>query len=230
MRIEINLLPGAKKKKRGGGPAFELPDFKQLITEIKDPLLLAAIGSMVVGVAAIVGIWFIEKDRVAGLLPELSRYQQEERQLRGLINERQLQEALRDSLVVDLDALREIDGDRYVWPHILSEVTQALPDFTWIVSLDAVIAQDEFLEDGTLVPAAVRFSLEGRTSDLQGVTRFLSRLEGSPWLRDVRTGGTQTVMEANQPVTSFQVTGTFQRADSSNINTVPLRQVTVENN
>ena len=229
MKIEINLLPGAKKKKRGGA-AFELPDFKELLTQVKDPLLLGTIGAWAVGLAAVGGIWLIEKDRIAVLEPELIRFQQEERQLRGLINERERQEALRDSLVVDLDALREIDGDRYVWPHILSEVTQALPDFTWIVSLDAIAQQDEFREDGTVIPAPVKFSLEGRTSDLQGVTRFLSRLESSPWLRDVRTGGTQTVMEANQPVTSFQVTGTFERADSSNINTVPLRQVTVESN
>jgi Tfp pilus assembly protein PilN len=229
MKIEINLLPGAKKKKRGGA-AFELPDFKELLTQVKDPLLLGTIGTWAVGLAAVGGIWLIEKDRIAVLEPELIRFQQEERQLRGLINERERQEALRDSLVVDLDALREIDGDRYVWPHILSEVTQALPDFTWIVSLDAIAQQDEFREDGTVIPAPVKFSLEGRTSDLQGVTRFLSRLESSPWLRDVRTGGTQTVMEADQPVTSFQVTGTFERADSSNINTVPLRQVTVESN
>lgn len=230
MKIEINLLPGAKKKKRGGGPAFELPDFKELLTEIKDPLLLGTIAAWVVGLAAIGVIWFMEKDRIAVLQPELNRFQQEERQLRGLINERERQEALRDSLFVDLNALREIDSDRYVWPHILSEVTSALPDFTWIVSLDAIAQQDEFREDGTVVPAPVRFSLEGRTSDLQGVTRFLSRLESSPWLRDVRTGGTQTVMEADQPVTSFQVTATFEQADSSNINTVPLRQMTVESN
>ncbi len=229
MKIEINLLPGAKKKKRGGA-AFELPDFKELLTQVKDPLLLGTIGAWVVGLAAVGGIWAIEKDRIAVLEPELNRFQQEERQLRGLINERERQEALRDSLAVDLDALRDIDGDRYVWPHILTEVTQALPDFTWIVSLDAIAQQDEFREDGTVVSPPVKFSLEGRTSDLQGVTRFLSRLERSPWLRDVRTGGTQTVMEADQPVTSFQVTGTFERADSSNINTVPLRQVTAESN
>ncbi len=230
MKIEINLLPGAKKKRRGGGPAFELPDFKELLTQVKDPLLLSAIGALFVGFAAVGGIWFMERDRIAELEPELNRFQQEERQLRGLINERERQEALRDSLVVDLDALRAIDGDRYVWPHILSEVTQALPDFTWIVSLDAIAQQDEFLADGTVVPAPVRFSLEGRTSDLQGVTRFLSQLERSPWLRDVRTGGTQTVLESDQPVTSFQVTGTFELADSSNITTVPLRQMTVGGN
>ena len=230
MKIEINLLPGAKKKKRAGGPAFELPDFKELLTQVKDPLLLGAIGAWVVGLAVVGGIWAIEKDRIAELEPELIRFQQEERQLRGLINERGRQEELRDSLAVDLDALRDIDGERYVWPHILSEVTKALPDFTWIVSLDAIAQQSEFREDGTVVAPPVRFSLEGRTSDLQGVTRFLSRLESSPWLREVRTGGTQTVMESNQPVTSFQVTGTFERADSSNIVTVPLRQVTVQSN
>src|SRR5437762_3141660 len=38
--IEINLLPGAKKK-RGGGAKFQMPDFKQLATVVKDPWLAA---------------------------------------------------------------------------------------------------------------------------------------------------------------------------------------------
>ena len=38
--IEINLLPGSKKKKRmgGGGLGITLPDFSEIIAGIKDPL------------------------------------------------------------------------------------------------------------------------------------------------------------------------------------------------
>ncbi len=223
MLIEINLLPGAKKKR--GGASFELPDFKELLTQVKEPLLLGAIASWAIGIAAVGTIWFMEKDRTASLEPELARFRQESRQFGDLIDERNRQQALRDSLMVDLESLRAIDGDRFVWSHIMEEVTRALPELTWIVSLDAIAVQDGLSADGTAQPAPVQFSLEGRTSDLQGFTRFMSQLERSPWLSNVRTGGTQTVMEAEQPVTSFEVTATFSVADSSHIVTVPLTQV-----
>ncbi len=223
MLIEINLLPGAKKKR--GGVSFELPDFKELLTQVKEPLLLGAIVSWVIGVAAVGTIWFMEKDGTASLEPELARFRQESRQFRDLIDERNRQQELRDSLLVDLESLRAIDGDRFVWSHIMEEVTRALPELTWIVSLDAIAVQDGLSADGTAEPVPVQFSLEGRTSDLQGFTRFMSQLERSPWLSNVRTGGTQTVMEAEQPLTSFEVTATFSVADSSHIVTVPLTEV-----
>ncbi len=223
MKIEINLLPGSKKKR--GGLSFEMPDIQELLKQFNDPLLLGAIGAWVIGLGAVGTIWIMEKDTTAGLEPELARLRQEERQFTDLINDRDRQVALRDTLRENLEALREIDGDRYVWPHILDEVARALPDFTWIVSLDAVAVQDQIDAQGNVVPAAVRFSLEGRTSENQGVTRFLSQLESSPWLRDVETGGTQTVLEMDQAVISFDVTATFRIADSSVIRTVPLVQI-----
>ena len=33
-----------------------------------------------------------------------------------------------------------MDGDRYVWPHLLDEVTRALPAYTWLVDLGPAIA------------------------------------------------------------------------------------------
>ena len=225
MKIEINLLPGAKKKRRGGGPSFELPDFGELSAQFKDPLLLGAIGAVVLGLGVTGTVWFLEKDRISSLQPQLDVVQQEARQFQSMINERNRQQQLRDSLIVDLDALREIDGDRFVWPHIMDEVTNALPDFTWIVSLDALTVQGDILPDGTIAPTPVQFSLEGRTSDLQAFTMFIAQLENSPWLRDISPGGTQTVVESDQAVTSFEVTATFAPADSAFIQTVPLSQL-----
>lgn len=41
MRIQINLLPGGKRKRAAGG-GFKLPDFKELIASVKDPLLIGS--------------------------------------------------------------------------------------------------------------------------------------------------------------------------------------------
>ena len=39
--IEINLIPGKKKKASGGG--LTLPDFSELAKNVRDPLLVGAI-------------------------------------------------------------------------------------------------------------------------------------------------------------------------------------------
>jgi hypothetical protein len=41
--IEINLLPGQKRKAPGGG-RLRMPDFRAILANVKDPWLLAAIG------------------------------------------------------------------------------------------------------------------------------------------------------------------------------------------
>src|SRR5258708_21176126 len=46
--IEINLLPGKKKKAPGAGMKLSMPDFKGIIAQVKDPWLLGAIGAWVV--------------------------------------------------------------------------------------------------------------------------------------------------------------------------------------
>src|SRR5258705_12192237 len=47
--IEINLLPGKKKKAAGGaGLKLSLPDFRAIISQIKDPWLIGVVGDWVV--------------------------------------------------------------------------------------------------------------------------------------------------------------------------------------
>ena len=46
--IEINLLPGKKKKAAGAGIKLSMPDFRAIIAQVKDPWLIGAIGAWVV--------------------------------------------------------------------------------------------------------------------------------------------------------------------------------------
>lgn len=220
--IEINLLPGPKKKRGGGG--ISLPDFKQLAASVKDPLLLGAVAAWVVSGAVIGLIWFSVSSEHRRLDPILEQTRQEARTFRQLTARKRRMEQLRDSLIVELDAIRGIDADRYVWPHIMSEVSRALPDFTWLVGIDN-LAGAPVLDpgDGTVPPPPpVRFSIEGRTSDVQAYTRFVRQLEASPWLQSIQLGATQTVIEDDRQVISFQVEGTFEQADSAFVRTAPV--------
>lgn len=220
--IEINLLPGPKKKRGGGG--ISLPDFKALAASVKDPLLLGAVAAWVVSGAVIGLIWFSVSSQNRRLDPVLQQARTEARTYRQLTARKRRMEELRDSLIVELNAIRGIDADRYVWPHIMSEVSRALPDFTWLVSVDNLAGPPPLDPgDGTVPPPPpIRFSIEGRTSDVQAYTRFVRQLEASPWLQRIQLGATQTVIEDDRQVISFQVEGTFEQADSAFVRTAPV--------
>lgn len=223
--IHINLLPGPRKKRSIG---FTMPKFGDFTASVKDPMLLAAGAAIVLSGAFIGGLWLQEKTRLDNLRPAAQDLRVEERNYRTLINEKRRMEMLRDSLITQLESIRNIDQDRYVWPHILDEVARAMPDFTWLVNLDFIQSQPA-MDPTTGLPVEgarppVRFSIEGRTSDMQAYTRFYRQLGQSPWLTDLRLGATQTVQEEERNIVSFQIEGTFQMADSAFIRTIPVTE------
>jgi len=60
--------------------------------------------------------------------------------------------------------------------------------------------------------------------DYQAFTQFLRQLESSPWVENVQTLRSETVVENARPVTSFQIQADFVQADSAYVRTVPLAQ------
>jgi type IV pilus assembly protein PilN len=222
--IEINLLPGPKKKRRAG-PGLGMPDVSELMSSVKDPLLIGAVASLAIAALIIGLVWVTETQKISALEPELRQARNDARQFTLMIAEKRNMEGLRDSLVSELRAIREIDADRYVWPHILEEVTRALPAFTWLVTLDNVASAPAVdVEGEPVAKPPVKFSIEGRTSDIQAYTRFVRQLGESPWLADIVLGPTQTVMEEERSVTSFQIQGTYHPADSAYIRTQPVTE------
>jgi Tfp pilus assembly protein PilN len=220
--IRINLLPGQQKRKAGSKLQLTA-GLKELATQIKNPLLLGAIGAWAVGLLVVGGLFTIQTRELSNLRTEHARVESEHRRYRNLLQQKRRAERLRDSLVAELEAIREIDSDRYVWPHVMEEVTKALPDYTWLTSLEAITPR---LEEGadSVVKPPVRFTVEGRTSDLSAYTRFVSQLTSSPWIQNAEFGAVQSVIEQDRPVNSFTVTATYRIADSAFIRTVPVQQ------
>jgi Tfp pilus assembly protein PilN len=219
--IEINLLPGHKKKKRAA-VGFAMPDFKGLLAQVSNPLLLGAAGAWVVVLAVVGFIYLTESRKLAAVQADLTRVETDARRFQALISQKRKEERLRDSLVAELDAIRAIDSDRYVWPHILEEVTKAVPDFTWLESVAVVPGGAAAAGADSLTKPAIQILLDGRTGDMGGYTRFLRQLGDSPWLTNVVAGATKTVVENERPVLSFTITVTFRQADSAFIRTAPV--------
>src|SRR6184192_565705 len=68
----------------------------------------------------------------------------------------------------------------------------------------------------------VRVWITGSTVDIQAYTTFLRQLAASPWLTDVTPATSSTVIEADRPVTAFNVSVRYRVADSVYIRTQPV--------
>jgi Tfp pilus assembly protein PilN len=163
------------------------------------------------------------KRELSALEPKLEAARDEHKRFEGLLQAKKKAETIRDSLLAQITTIRSVDGNRYVWPHVLDEVAKSLPPYTWLTNLQvlgmAVVADTA---DTTVRP--MQFKMEGRTMDLQAYTRFLRQLEASPWLEDVRPLEASTVVELERPVTKFTIQASFKQADSAYIRTVPISQ------
>jgi len=233
--IEINLLPGKKKKAAGAGMKLSLPDFRGLIAQVKDPWLISAIAAWVLVGGGGALLFITDRARLAAADSRLETVRTEKRRYDIVIAQKRQAEKVRDSLLAEITVIHNIDADRYVWPHVLDQTTKALPPYTWITRVGAGGAVIQpgtsqaggppaFAPEDSTGATSVRVNIEGRTVDIQAYTTFLRQLAASPWFTDVTPASSETKIEADRPVTAFNVSVRYRVADSVYIRTVPLVQ------
>lgn len=235
--ITVNLRPG-QRRKRSGNPLKGLLDrlsvFRELSAKVKDPLLMGAVGAWVLVVTGLGLIYLNNVRQLYTLQPRLEQARSENRRFKAFLADKRRQEQIRDSLLAQITVIRSVDGDRYIWPHLLDEITKALPAYTWLVDLgvSAPAATNAAPRPAgapadsadPVKPPALAFQINGRTIDIQAYTRFLRQLEASPWIVDVTPVSAQTVVEKERPVTAFTIRASYNRADSAYIRTAPFSQ------
>ena len=235
--IEINLLPGKKKAAKGAGMSFAMPDFKGIIAQVKDPWLIGAIIAWVIVGGGGALLFITDRARLLRAESRLEAVRTEKRRYDIVIAQKRQAEKVRDSLLYEINVIRQIDADRYVWPHVLDQTTKALPPYTWITRIGSVATAiqpgtgqaggpppSSAVQEDSVRGPVVRVQIDGRTVDIQAYTTFLRQLAASPWFTDVTPASSQTVIENDRPVTAFQVTVRYRLADSVYIRTVPLVQ------
>ena len=228
MMIAINLKPGLKRK-RTGSPLDGINErAKALASKVKDPLLLGVAAAWLAVAVWLGGVWKKQTAELADWEPRMEQARTENRRFKAFIQQKKKQELIRDSLLAQIGVIRDVDRDRYVWPHVLDEVAQALPAYTWLTELVAqapavpVVSDSAASDSVRQLPPA--FRIQGRTVDIQAYTKFLRQLEASPWVIDVVPVSVSTVVEHERPVTAFTIRANFKTADSAYIRTVPLSQ------
>jgi Tfp pilus assembly protein PilN len=243
--IEINLLPGSGKKARKGsaGPKMNLgASLGNLRNRIRDPWLIGAIGSAGLALAATAILYTTQTARESRLDEDLQKAVQDSTRYASVLRERETAEAKRDTVLRSLNMIRAIDDDRFIWPHVMDEVSSALPPYTWIVSLGfsglgqatapvtTIVSPEPTSPSGRrrkavatqIVHDTVRVRLVGNTVDIQALTRFMKQLEVSPFLENVQLASSQRAQDNGKEVTQFQLDMLYARPGANEVRRVPL--------
>jgi Tfp pilus assembly protein PilN len=241
--IEINLLPGSGKKNRSTGFNFSAIAGKAG-SRVKDPFMIAAAVSIVAAVGAIGYLHLTQAGKAEELTERERRAVQDSTRFVAVLRERNRALAQRDSVQRQLEIIKSIDNDRFVWAHIMDEVSRALPPYTWLkgIQQSAVLAPPPPSapppppkSDGKgdkagkptpppppPPPPTLKFQIAGNTVDIQALTRFMKLLESSPFVKNVAIAKAELVSLDGKEVQEFLLEAEYERPDPSVISTVPV--------
>lgn len=212
--IEVNLLPGVSKRsarksnRSGGGFLSRLGKMGGV-----DRWAAFIAGAWIVGPAVVVWLFLDTGSRIDELNTQVQDAVRDSTRYAGIIAAQERLIARRDSIRQRLEVIQEIDQGRYVWAHIMDEVSRALPDYTWLHRLQHLSGED-------LVP---EIQISGRTGSTFALTRFMTDLEASPFIRSVRLTTTQQVQDAKGRVMhEFILVATYEVPSPELLDVVPL--------
>lgn len=216
--IEIDLHPdrGRRKEREGGAGLFSrlelrIPDWVRPGEIQTDPWTTALIAAVAVAVLAVGGSWLLLQNRAEKLESRVEDAVRDSARLAGLV-------ALTDSLVTHRNQIRdrvervkELDRNRYVWPHLLDEVSGTLPETAWLTSL----------RRNSPVPD-VSVTVQGVATDPLAITSYVRELEGSVHVREVDIQSSQRQEVEGLTAHAFTLVVRYRRPPDSAVRTVPL--------
>jgi type IV pilus assembly protein PilN len=130
---------------------------------------------------ATIGWWFWSlHTRGIQLDEEVATAEVKAQQLRGVLAQVQKFETRKAVLQQRVTLIEQLRRGQSAPVHILDEVSKAMPDRLWLVSMSQ---RDK------------DFSFDGRTTALTGVSDFVANLQATPWFKNVEildTAGDQT--------------------------------------
>ena len=247
--IEINLLPGAGRKKpsRGASPVDLAAVTAGMSGRLRDKFMIATVVALVAAGGTVGGLYVSQQRMDTDLASRKDRAVADSTRYANFLRDRLHAQSVRDTLLRQVNIIRSIDEDRYVWPHILDEISRALPQYTWLTSVtfagapqggnNVVITPKTAVDTSaaakkhnrqpkrldTDVPKdVVTIRLMGRTVDIQALTRFWKDLEASPYFSNVQLDKSELAIDQGKEVTQFQLTMGYTRPDSTLIRRVPL--------
>jgi Tfp pilus assembly protein PilN len=249
--IEINLLPSgtprraAAPRRAGAGPS--LPSLGA------DPRVAGVAGAAVL-LALLGAYWFWTSGRTRGeLQAQIDTEVADSVRLERTIALIKTLDTRRDTIDRKMEVIRQVDTRRYVWPHLMDEVSRATPPYMWLTKL--AVVEDESAPAAAPAPAAPApaptdttrkgadsaaaaapppmpampagpvFNLEGNAGSTEALTRFMKNLEASPMIREVSLVTSERQSVLGRTVLQFTLEARWEEPDSAFVETVPLLTV-----
>jgi type IV pilus assembly protein PilN len=210
--IEVNLLPEeyrtrSKGLRRMGGEKGPPGSVGEGTDRWRNVLLVAAV---IVPLAMVAG-WLVQRSEAGGLEERLEAATADSARLADL-------RALSDSLSARQHAIRErvalieqLDRDRFVWPHIMDEVSRAVPQLVWLTSLQQVDPQPN-----------VSVQIQGLAATPLAITEFVRNLQASAYLARVEILGSQQQQVTDElAAQSFTLLARYRQPPGS-VTTAPI--------
>lgn len=209
--IEVNLHPGEGGKKRGGGGlsdlSVSLPDLEGiggLETLRSDPwhasfLLFLVVVPLVVGF-----LWYQQSQRADRLNQRLDEALADSARLADLRALSDSITARREEIQDRIALVRELDQNRFAWPHLMDEVSRALPSRAWLTGIERQSGLPN-----------LRVRLEGAGASPLVITDFVRALEGSTFVGEVRIVNSQRQQVEGMEAQSFTLSVTYREPPTS---------------
>lgn len=123
--------------------------------------------------------------------------------------------ARREMIARRAEIIRRVDARRYVWPHLLQEISLSIPGNTWIDQISSIETTDS-VQPGPII------TLHGSTTSTEGLTRFMKNLEASPYVQDVTLIATERREIEGRSLQRFSVQARYEEVDTTMIVAQPI--------
>jgi len=188
--IRINLLAvdrGAGKKKVGG-----------VVTAAQRVTIAAAL----ILVSTLVGVgwwyWSLHSQSVQ-LNTDIASAETEANQLRSVLAQVQKFETRKAVLQQRVTLIEQLRRGQTAPVHVLDELSRALPDRLWLVSMGQ---------------QGANFTIDGRTTSLTAVSDFVANLQASPWFGAVELLDSQLDQTPAGDMVRFTLRATSENPDA----------------
>ncbi|MFV1988233.1 MAG: PilN domain-containing protein [Gemmatimonadota bacterium] len=211
--IEVNLLPESQKKSRGRSKRAAGGGGIGQAFKGRNPWNGALTVACVVIPAAAAVIWWGQRTEAASFEARLEVATADSARLADLrlvsdsLSERRTQ--IRDRVAL----VEELDRNRFVWPHLLDEISRALPPVAWLSSLRRISPLPN-----------VGVQIQGVAANPLAITEFVRNLEASDYVTDVRILGTQkqSLDDGELTVQAFTLSARFTEPVGGLARTEPI--------
>ena len=219
--IEVNLLPESQSSRGGGkrskkkGAKSSLGGGLGLKGKGGNPWSTALMLAAVVVPLAAGFLWWSQRAEASSLQTRLDGATADSSRLADLRSVSDSLTSRREEIRDRVALVEQLDQNRFTWPHIMDEVSRAVPRMAWLSSL----RQTAPLPD-------VGVQIQGIAANPLAITEFVRNLQASDYLTDVRILGTQRQSlesgDASIAAQAFTLTVRFTEPAGGSIRAEPI--------